>query len=496
MEPPDAGGADRAWRRVALTATALAHGVALGGALLPGDRLLLVRNPALHSFAGLGALLAEGRVLLRGAGLVLRDRSPVAAFTTWLSWEWFRGQPVAQHALAVLALLAIASTLGGLLRSLRSPTALAWLGALALTLHPCAADLTGPLLGRDALLALLVTLVAARRAREATDLRAVAWIAGGALGAGLCARGYGALGLVAAAVGATPTARRAGAAAAVVATVVALALTRGGEAFGPGAAAFSVGAVGALLGWLPSPAPFVVATFPRGVGLALVPALALAVATFGRSVRTADPDGAALLRAASATAVASVLAGAFAVRGQTIDGSAALLLQFSLVLAAVALVRPAWSRATPRLRPWMLVALALPAAVTAHRVRAWSDVGTVTDALVARDPDEPEALLARAHRELARRQFSAAVPWCLRYGAAMPQTGRADGCVGALAALRGDRAYAVVLLRRWAAGLGDRRALRAAALELSDAVPDPRLGEAFREATGYALPQRRPGEAR
>ncbi len=496
MAPSDVGGSDRAWRALTLSLTALTHGAALAGELLDGDRLLLTRNPSLHSFAGLASLLSEGRVLLRGAGLLVRDRSPVAAFSTWLSWEWFRTSPVVQHALGVALLVAVVAALGSLLRSLKASPAAAWLGALALSLHPCAADLTGPLLGRDPLLALLVALLAARRVRDAALLPAVVWSAGTALVAGLCAPGYGLLALVPAALAPSSAARRAASVAAVLCAVAALDITRGGDPLLPSLAAFSTGAVATFLAWLPSPAAFVAVTLPHGLAVGLLPPVALAAFAFARSLRSREPDDDALLRAGAAAALASVLAAAASVRASTADGTSALLLHLSVTLVALALLRAHGAALAVRARPWMLLGLALPAALTAHRVRQWSTQERVFDALVARDPDDPEALLARATLALRRGSLSDAAPWCLRYGAAMTTTARADGCVGALAAARGDERAAVFLLRRWAATLDDRRALRAAALQLSDAMPDPRLGAAFRAATGYSLPQRRPGEAR
>ncbi len=496
MAPSDVGGTDRAWRALSLSLTALTHGAALAGDLLDGDRLLLVRNPSLHSFAGLATLLSDGRVFLRGAALPLRDRSPLAALSTWLSWQWFRANPVVQHALGVALLVSIVAAFGSLLRSLRTSSAAAWLGALGLSLHPCAADLTGPLLGRDTLLALLVALVAARRVRDAAPLRAVAWSAVAALVAGLCAPGSGLLGLIPAALASSSLARRAAALAAIFATLVALGVTHGVDPLLPSLAALSTGAVATLLAWLPSPTAFVAVTLPRGLVVGLLPSVALALFAFVSSVRARDPDAAALLRAGSAAALASLLSAAASVRASTADGTSALLLHLSLSLVALAVLRAQGATFAARARPWMLLVLALPAALTAHRVRQWSTQERVLGALIARDPDDPEALLARATLALRRGNLSDAAPWCLRYGAAMTTTGRADGCVGALAAARGDERAAVFLLRRWAATLDDRRALRAAALQLSDAMPDPRFGVAFRAATGYSLPQRRPGEAR
>lgn len=493
MATSDAGGTERAWRALSLSLTTLTHGAALAGELLDGDRLLLVRNPSLRSFAGLATLLSDGRVLLRGAALPVRDRSPVAALSTWLSWEWFRASPVVQHALGVALLVAVTAALGSLLRSLRASPAAAWLGALALSLYPCAADLSGPLVGRDPLLALLLALLAARRARDASGRLAVAWSAGAALVAGLCAPGYGLLGLIPAALASSPLARRA---AAVAAAVVALGVTRGLDPSPPSLANLSAGAAATLLAWLPSPAAFVAVTPPDGLAAGPLPPLALAAFALAASARARDPDDAALFRAGAAAALASLLAAAASVHAATADGAAALVLHLAVTLVALAVLRPHGEALAARARPWMLLALALPAAVTAHRVRQWSTQERALDALIARDPDDPEALLARATLALRRGRFAEAAPWCLRYGTAMTTTGRADGCVGALAAARGDERAAVFLLRRWAATFDDRRALRAAALQLSDAVPDPRFGVAFRAATGYSLPQRRPGEAR
>ncbi|MDB4929248.1 MAG: hypothetical protein JWM10_1732, partial [Myxococcaceae bacterium] len=119
MATPPPAGADRAWRGLALSVTALAHGVSLGAPLLDGDRLLLVRNPALHSFGGLLSLLADGRVVAHGVALPLRDHAPLGALAAWLSWQWFRGGPAAQHALSVALLVGVAAALFALLRATR-----------------------------------------------------------------------------------------------------------------------------------------------------------------------------------------------------------------------------------------------------------------------------------------------------------------------------------------------------------------------------------------
>ncbi|MBK6533411.1 MAG: hypothetical protein IPF99_28630 [Deltaproteobacteria bacterium] len=144
MAPPLEAGADRAWRGLALSVTALAHAAALGGSLLDGDRLLLVRNPRLHSFSGLAAMLSEGRVLLRGAGLQVRDHAPLGAFSSWLSWEWFRAAPLVQHAIGPALLLALVASLFSLLRASKVSAPVAAVASLALSLHPCAADLSAP----------------------------------------------------------------------------------------------------------------------------------------------------------------------------------------------------------------------------------------------------------------------------------------------------------------------------------------------------------------
>jgi hypothetical protein len=205
-----------------------------------------------------------------------------------------------------------------------------------------------------------------------------------------------------------------------------------------------------------------------------------------------DPDDVALLRAGAGALAASVVAAGAAGLAPVVDGAASGALLLGLVLAFAGALRSAGPGLA---RPWMLVAFALPAAMTVHRAAGWSDEPAVLRAIVARSPDDPEAALARAALALKDRRLAAAAPWCLRYAQALPDSGRADGCLGALAAARGDHAAAVARLRRWALRLDDRRSLRAGVIELADALPDPRFGAAFREATGFALPQRRPGES-
>jgi|GEM_PF-1404657 len=496
MAPPPAAGADRAWRGLALSVTTLTHAAALGGALLAGDRLLLTRNPPLRSFAGLATMLVEGRTLLRGAGLPVRDHAPLGALATWTSWEWFRADPLAQHAINLGLTVALAAALIALLRAARVAAPLAACAALALALHPCAADLSAPLAGRDALLALALTVLAARRVVDAPPAAAVTWTAAASLGAGLCAPGYGLLGLVPVGFVRAPSARAASLAAATLAALAALALSAGGAPAMPSIAAARAGSTASLLAWLPSPTAFVAMTSSAAVdGAALVP-LALAALALVFAARTRDPDDASLLRAAAGALAAATLAATLAGAARVVVGAPSLALHLGLVLAMTGLVRSRGKSIAARARPWMLVGFALPAALTAHRARSWADEDSTLRAIAARTPADPEASLARARLALRARDLPAAAPWCLRYMQAQPDTGRADGCAGAVMAARGDHRASVLHLRRWARSLDDRRALRAATLELSDALPDHRFAEAFTEATAFALPSRRPGEPR
>jgi len=495
MAPPLEAGADRAWRGLALSVTALAHAAALGGSLLDGDRLLLVRNPRLHSFSGLAAMLSEGRVLLRGAGLQVRDHAPLGAFSSWLSWEWFRAAPLVQHAIGPALLLALVASLFSLLRASKVSAPVAAVASLALSLHPCAADLSAPLAGRDALLALALSLLAARRSLGSPPVAGIAWSASAALLAGLCAPGYGLFGLLPASFVRPRAHRLVALAAASLSTLAALAITRGVGSLFPSAAALSGGGTASLLAWIPTPSPFVAATTSSVASAAWVLPLLLSALSASLSTRASEPGDASLLRAGAAALLASTLASGLAGSALVTVGGASLGLHLGLVLSTLGLLR-ALGPSTARLaRPWMLVGFALPAALTAHRARGWTDDVAVLRAIARRDPSDPEASLALARLELRQHRLSAAAPWCLRYALSQPDTGRADGCLGAVASSRGDHRSAVTLLRRWAAGLDDRRALRAASLELSSATPDPRFGQDFREATGYSLPQPRPGES-
>ena len=141
-------------------------------------------------------MLSEGRVLLRGAGLQVRDHAPLGAFSSWLSWEWFRAAPLVQHAIGPALLLALVASLFSLLRAAKVSAPVAAVASLALSLHPCAADLSAPLAGRDALLALALSLLAARRSLGSPPVAGIAWSASAALLAGLCAPGYGLFGLL------------------------------------------------------------------------------------------------------------------------------------------------------------------------------------------------------------------------------------------------------------------------------------------------------------
>ena len=481
----------RRWLALSVAVATLAHAASLGGGLLDADRLLLVKNPAVRTFSSLFAMLVEGEPVLRAAGLSSRDHCPLGVLSTWLGWQWFRGSPPMQHALGLASLLAVLVALTSLLSALRVPPALSCVAALALALHPVTADLTGPILGRDALLAAWVILIAARRARDAGARQALGWAAGASLVAGLLAPGWGLLGLVPASVAAHPRARRVAAIASVATTLATLAVTRilpAPEAIGPGAS-------GAILAWIPSAQPFVIGTVGADAMAGVFLVIVLVAAAILRASRVPEESDAALLRAGAAATLASLLASAVGWHEGTVIGAPAFALHLGVVLALTGLLRATAGASIGWLKPWMLLGLATPATVTALRVRAWADEDHVLRAIVARDADDPEALLARARIGLRRGRLDDAEPWCLRYGNAAPTTFRADGCVAALATASGDERAAVLLLRRWAGRFDDRRALRAAVLELEAAQPDPRFAAAFQRATGFTMPVRRPGES-
>jgi hypothetical protein len=484
----------RRWPGLAVALAALVHAVCLRGGLLDADRLLLVKNPEIRSFSGLAAMLAQGEPVLRAAALSTRNHGPLGVLSTWLGWQWFRAGPVAQHALGLASLVAVLVALAWLLSALRVSAALSSVAILALALHPATADLTGPILGREALLAVSVALVAARRARNSRALPALGWAAGASLVAGLLAPGWGLVGLIAAAVIRAPRARREAAGAAVLATIAALAVTRGAGAVLPAPDAIDQGASAVLVGWLPSAAPFAIATAGAGGGAAVLVVMALAGAAIYRSLGARDDADAALLRAGAAAMLAAVLAAALTRHEGTVLGAPTFALQLGVVLALAGSARAHAGALTAWSRPWMLAVLAAPAALTALRARAWADEDRVLDAIVARDADDPEALLARARLALRQGHLDEAAPWCLRYATSAPTTFRADGCIAAMATAQEDEAAAVFLLRRWAGRFDDRRALRAAVLELAEAQPDPHLAAAFQRATGFNMPARRPGE--
>lgn len=492
MAERDAGTASevRRFRAIALLGVALSHAPALAGGLLDADRLLLVKNNEIRSFAGLAALLAQGEPVIRASSLVTRDHAPLGVLSTWLGWQWFRASAPAQHALGLALALAVAAALFSLLSA---RPALAAAAALGLLLHPIAADLTGPLLGRDALLATWVVLLAAHRARAASAPAAIAWAAAASLAAGLCAPGWGLLGLVPALLIADASTRRAAAAASCAAAALALWICRGDLAEVSAADALGPGAGAAFLAWLPSLRPFVVATVAEGATAGLIPVLILAPLALVAAARAPHQRDAALLRAGAGAMLAAPVASALACRGGTVTGSAAFALHLGFVLALAGAAGAVAARVPSR---WALALFLFPALVTAARVRAWADEDRVLAAIVARDEADPEALLARARIELRRGHLDAALPSCRRYAEAAPDTGRADGCLAAAEVAQGREGPALPLLRRWAARFPERRALRAAVLELGEAQPDPRFADAFRRATGFNMPARQPGERR
>lgn len=483
-------GDERPWAALALAGAVLVHAPVLAGGLLDADRLLLHRNADVWSFAGLGAMLAGGEPLMRASWLVVRNHAPLGVLSTWLGWQWFRASPAVQHAVGLGILLAVAWALQSLLAPRR---ALAAAASLVLVLHPAVADLTGPILGRDFLLAILAVLLAARRAREAPGPAAITWSAGASLVAGMCAPGWGPLGLAAALGISGLRARRLAVGASLAASLAALAPVRADlaaisllDAIGPGAGT-------AFFAWLPSARPFVVATAGDPAIAGLVPVIVLATVTLFAASRVPGERDAALLRAGAGAMIASLPASAMATRAGTVTGAAAVALQLGVVLALAGIAGARGAALVSRCRPWMVSLFAIPAVVTAARARAWADEEQVLAAVVARAPDDPEALLARARLGLRRGRLDEAVPFCARYAAAAPETWRADGCLAAAAAHH-DPDTAVLLLQRWAAGLDDRHALRAAALEIAEAQPAPGLAVAFQRATGFVLPARRPGD--
>ena len=413
-------------------ATAFAHALSLRGQLLDGDRLALVRNPATRTFAGLGPLLADGTPALRGAGIATRDPAPLAALSTWLGWQWVRAEPMAQHALGVALMAAVAVPILRLVEEASWPRPAAALLALSVTLHPAAWDLTGALGGRPVLLAVLVAVAVARRVRTAGLAATTALALVTALLASACAGSAGLVGLVPALRSPTRRAR-------VAASIAALAgASLGALRFNlPDASAAAI-ARDAVLAWLPTPW-----STPPMFG----PSLGLAVHVV--AVVACMP---LLARSGPRTSIRAGLAASFVV----------------VLLAVLGAIRGA----------------------------AWRTEDARLEALASHGADATETAAASMRLALRRHRLVDAAPWCAELARRSPDSGRADGCLAALAVTAGAPSTAVRAgLQRWAASYDDRRALRAGALELSGAVPDARFAEAFREATGYALPHRRPGES-
>lgn len=467
---------------LALAAAAIAHAPALFDGLGDADRVLLVRNPEVRTFSGLATMLAEGQPIVVASGIVASSKAPLGVLSTWLGWQWFQASSALHHAAGIAIAIAIAGALAALLAPRKRLAALA---VLALMLHPSTADLTGSLLARGALLAVLAVMIAALRARDAAAPKAVAWCAGASLFAGLCAPGWGLLGLVAALVIPDARARRVAVLASIGAAI--LALTRHPGDLG-GASIAAAGA--AFLAWIPSTTPFVIATVSDGMAAGIVPVAILASLAIYAASRAHEDRDAALLRAGAGAMIAALVASATASREGTVSGASALALQLGVVLALAGI----WDAIATRARPWMLAAFVILGAMTALRARGWASEDRLLEAIVARDADDPEALIAAARIGLRAGNLREALPFCLRYAEAVPKGLRADGCIAAAAVKNGDDETAIALLRRWSSRFPERRALRAAVLEIADAEPDPRFGEAFKKATGYNMPSRRAGE--
>jgi hypothetical protein len=91
---------------------------------------------------------------------------------------------------------------------------------------------------------------------------------------------------------------------------------------------------------------------------------------------------------------------------------------------------------------------------------AWRDDTTLRRALVANDPTDPEAGLARALLALDDNDIASAYPVCRAYAATRPGSTRADLCIGIGMFASGHALAAVVYLRPYARQHPEQEAAR------------------------------------
>lgn len=442
-------------------AALFAHALALFNGFVLDDRILLVDNPYLRTWSGLGQVLRHELFVASAEPRFVPYYRPLSGLLNWLSFQALGANAPLQHALNLLLHAAVTLLAFRALQTLGVRRSLAFTGCFLFAVHPATAEVVAYIGGRQDMLGWLILLGAicsTPRVQSLTHAAALGFVA--SLLGGFCHELFLAsfvpLALI---VGlrAPALAKRGGAAVLVggVAAVGSLLALRHSLKLLP----FETGADGPvrtlqatvgvflrLLGdallptdlavdvTVPLPSVAVTALVTVG-GVAAATVLARFVAARERALRGPLLAGVAIVVMSSA-----LHAGVLLKYGIISDRYAyALLLGLLVTLAATfqAAAAPASAvaeGASPLVsfaKKWSALGLGvalLP--LTWSRSAAWVDQKSLQLAMVADRPDDPESWLAEGMLHFYADDVEQAYPKCKAYADARPESDKANLCVG------------------------------------------------------------------
>jgi len=470
-------------RAVWLVLVALvAHALAVFNGFVLDDRILLVENPHLRSWSGLGQVLRHELFVASAEPRFVPYYRPLSGLLNWLSFQALGTSAALQHALNLLLHAGVTALALRALRSLGVRPSLAFSGCFLFAVHPATAEVVAYIGGRQDLLGWLVLLGAmdwSPRVQSLTHAAALGFVA--SLVGGFCHELFLASFVpLALLVGLRDSAlaKRGGVAVVVggvaaVSGVLALRHTLGLLPFETGvdgpvrALRAAVGVFLRLMGdaLLPTdlavdvtvPLPgFALTTLVAAGGVAATVALARFVAARERALL--GP----LLAGVGVVVMSCALHAGVVLKYGIISDRYAYALLLGLVItltcacqAAVAAPATAPSDdASPLVafaKKWAALALGvalLP--LTWSRDAAWVDQKSLQLAMIADRPDDPESWLAEGMLHFHADDLEQAYPKCRAYADARPDSDKANLCVGSWLLTHRRPAEAVEYLRPYA----------------------------------------------
>jgi len=458
----------------------LGNAPALRNGFVLDDNVLVVNNPFVRSWSGLGQLLRHELFVASAEPRFVPYYRPLSGLLNWLSYRLVGASAPLQHGLNLLLHAGVTLAAFRALQALDVRLGVAFGLTLLFTVHPATAEVVAYIGGRQDMLGWLFTLAAVRWAAFASNLpRAAALGFVASLLGGFCHELFLASFLP-------------------LSLLVATAPTRGSKQRGVAVALGGVLAVAALLGLraglglLPFEANVdgplratraAVGVFARLLGDALFPvdlavdvtvplpgaglsALLLALSAglsllLARAVARRRPSmlGPALAGLSIVAATCALHAGVMLKYGIISDRYAYALL-IGLLLTSAALVETWLPETTEVPSPSALLglvkkcgAVGLALAIvplTWARDTSWRDQRALQQAMIAARPDDPESWLAEGMMHFAADELDAAYPKCAAYRQARPESDKANLCIGSWLLLQRRAPEAAQYLRPYA----------------------------------------------